>query len=105
MSDTTIDDLQKVIVDELKSNQSKGNYRVEMSKETLESVFAGLPNGCSLTNPNSYTSTFKAAYKEHSRKNAVVVYSGSPSGAVIKLANKLSELGIANPNRSVKERE
>lgn len=64
-----------------------------MSKETLESVFMGLPNCCTLKTPNSYRTNYTATYKEHS-KNAVTVHGATPKEAVVKLAEKLALEGI-----------
>lgn len=58
-------------------------------KETMESVFNGLPNGCVLKNPNSWNNQYQATYKEHS-KNSVVVKADTAREAVVKLAEELA---------------
>lgn len=63
-------------------------------KETLESVFMGLPNGCVLKNPNNYNCRYQCVYKEQSTKKSVRAYGNTPKEAVIKLAELLASKGI-----------
>lgn len=57
--------------------------------ETMESVFAGLPNGCTLKNPNNYNKLYQCVYLEHT-KAAVRAYGDTPSEAVVRLAELLA---------------
>ena len=57
--------------------------------ETLESVFAGLPNGCVLKTPNAYNTTFTCTYKEHTRYS-IKVAGKTPTEAVVKMAQALA---------------
>lgn len=61
--------------------------------ETFESVFMALPDCCCVKNPNSYQSSYTAAYKDRS-KHAIYVHAGTPKEAVIRLAEVLAEKGI-----------
>ncbi len=63
------------------------------SKETLESVFMGLPNGCMLKTPNSFNTKYTVTYKENSR-NSLKTEGDTPSEAVIKMAEELAKKGI-----------
>ena len=60
-----------------------------MSKETVESVFMGFPNGCVLKSPNNYNSKYSCVYKENT-KNSVWFYGNTPREAVIKMAEWLA---------------
>lgn len=63
------------------------------SKETLESVFVGLPNGCMLKNPNNFNINYTCTYKENSRKG-FKTSGDTPSQAVIKMAEQLALRGL-----------
>lgn len=70
--------------------QSTNNDKDGM-KETLESVFMGLPDGCALKNTNSYNSNrYQCTYKENSSKNSERTYGDTPKEAVIKMAELLA---------------
>lgn len=61
----------------------------QINKETLESVFMGLPDSCVLKTPNFCRNDYTASYKEHS-KNAVTVHGSTPTEVVVNLARKLA---------------
>jgi len=61
--------------------------------ETMESIFAGLPNGCILKTPNSFNLEYTCVYKEHS-KRSLKATGKTPSEAVVRLAELLALNGI-----------
>lgn len=59
-------------------------------KETMESVFMALPNGCVLKNPNSYNpNRYTCTYKENS-KYSLRTTGDTPTEAVVRMAELLA---------------
>ena len=60
-------------------------------RETFESVFMGLPDGCVLKTPNSMNHKYTVIYLENSR-NSLKTSGDTPKEAVIRMANRLAQL-------------
>ena len=76
-------------VDQLKEQTNdKGVWYGQ--RETFESVFMGLPDGCMLKTPNNFNTKYTVTYKENSR-NSLKTQGDTPKEAVIKMAEQLKE--------------
>ena len=60
-----------------------------MGKETMESVFMGLPNGCILKTPNSLNREYTCVFNEAGRET-VKTRGKTPAEAVVRLAEQLA---------------
>lgn len=69
-------------------NEEKGIWHGQ--RETFESVFMGLPDGCMLKTPNSMNEKYTVTYLENSR-SSIKTSGDTPSEAVIKMAEKIAQ--------------
>lgn len=74
--------------DENETPSDKGIWHGQ--RETLESVFMGLPDGCMLKTPNNFNEKYTVTYKENSR-NSLKTSGETPKEAVIRMAELLAQ--------------